>query len=252
MGKRLEAAYFVLICATVLFVFAGCATTEKISPQPNIAVKTSQQLDRTNGWWYVRFKMAWPEGSEPAWYMDPLLADRVISPVLQQYSQNIVLWRFHRRAVRDHAGHQFSFIFYSSPETARSIYTSIAANSTLNQLTKHGMVINVSYDDTKTVAKPDIEDTSDSKWSPNLQKAWPYFIMGTSKTWLDLIELNVQQSSADSESLSIEDLKTFYIGVNNSIDALWQKEGSHAFLHHLNAIFGYVPVQFYESKLINF
>lgn len=252
MNKRIGSGCFVLICATVLSVFAGCATTDKTPPRSHITVKTSQQLDHRNGWWYVRFKMAWPEGDEPAWYMDPMLAHRVISPVLKQYSQDIVLWRFHRRAVRDQTGHQFSFIFYSSPEAAQSIYTSIAVNGTLNQLTKHGMVTNVSYDNTRTVAKPDIEDTSDRKWSPNLQKAWPYFIMGASKTWLDLIELNVQQSSGDSESSSIKDLKALYIQVNNSIDALWQKEGSHAFLHHLNAIFGYVPVQFYERKLLNF
>jgi len=252
MDKKIVSRCFVMLCMLIASLFAGCATIGKMSPQLPTAVKTTQQEESGNGWWHVRFKMAWPEGVEPSWFMDLLLAHRVISPVLQQYKHNIALWRFHRRAVRDQAGHQFSFIFYSSPETAGLIYFDIRANDTLNQLKKAGMVTSVSYDNTKTIANPNIEDTSDRNWSPNLQKSWPYFIMGTSETWLDLIELNVQQSPPGGKPTSFKDLKALYIKVNNSIDELWQKEGSHAFLHHLNAIFGYVPVQFYERKLINF
>ena len=29
-------------------------------------------------WWYVRFRLNWPEGKEPLWSPDLLLADRVV------------------------------------------------------------------------------------------------------------------------------------------------------------------------------
>jgi hypothetical protein len=40
--------------------------------------------------------------------------------------------------------------------------------------------------------------------------------------------------------------------VDEVVEEMWRQEGSHAFLHHLNAIFGYEPVVVYERRLMNF
>ena len=47
---------------------------------------------------------------------------------------------------------------------------------------------------------------------------------------------------ARPEDTQIDDLLNLYRNVNDSIDKIWIKDGQHAFLHHLNAIFGYEPV----------
>ena len=55
-------------------------------------------------WWYVRFRMAWPEGEDAPWHPDLGLADRVRGPVLEEKAGALTLWRPHRRAARDGAG----------------------------------------------------------------------------------------------------------------------------------------------------
>jgi hypothetical protein len=184
--------------------------------------------------------------------MDSLLAHRVVSPVLQLHKNHLVLWRFHRRASRDQAGHQFSFLFYSSPVAARKIYADIKSDKTLQKLKRAGAVTGDSYDDIERFSKPRTEDTSDRHWSTNLQKSWPYFIMGVSQTWLSLIELAAADATNDCYPSSIGELQALYIKINDSINRLWRKEGGHAFLHHLNAVFGYAPVEVYEKRQMSF
>lgn len=36
------------------------------------------------------------------------------------------------------------------------------------------------------------------------------------------------------------------------LTALWQNEGRHAFLHHLNALFGYEPILIIEKRPMRF
>ncbi len=40
--------------------------------------------------------------------------------------------------------------------------------------------------------------------------------------------------------------------MNDAVDDMWRQEGRHAFLHHLNAVFGYQPLVIYEKKLLTF
>ena len=180
------------------------------------------------------------------------MAHKIVLPVLDKHRKDIYLWRFHRRAARDNAGHQFSFIFYASPSAARKIYRSIEADSLLNQLKQSGIIVRYIFDDTGTVKKPGIEDTSDPIWSRQIQKSWPYFIMGASQTWLDLIVQQSLSKAVENTPSSLTELTNFYQRLHQSINASWQTEGRHAFLHHLNAIFGYEPVIIYEKRLMRF
>ena len=196
--------------------------------------------------------MNWPPNEEPSWYVDPLLAHRVVSPILNQVGSDIKLWRFHRRAVRDQAGHQFSFIFYASPETARKVFAALQADGTLKKMKDYGLIIRDSYDDTGTITRPNIEDTSDRNWSLPVQKSWPYFIMGVSETWLNLIVDVAGRVCADTPPSNLEETLALYERINASIEQMWQEEGQHAFLHHLNAIFEYEPLMMRHQFLLGF
>ncbi len=244
---------FWLIAAAILMsttVHSGCATRG-----PAVADTVgSQQIpdDSKYGWWYARFQMNWPEKTRPNLYLDTMLAHKIVLPVLNKNRKNIYLWRIHRRAARDKAGHQFSFIFYASPAAARKIYRSITADPFLNQLKQAGIVVRYIFDNTGTAVRPGIEATSDPSWSVPIQKSWPYFIMGTSQTWLDLIVLFAENKASENTPQSLQELQLFYQQIHKSITASWQKEGRLAFLHHLNAIFGYEPVIVYEKRLMKF
>jgi hypothetical protein len=205
-----------------------------------------------NGWWYARFAVNWPSDKEPTWYVDPLLAHRVVSPVLDRYGNDIALWRFHRRAVRDQAGHQFSFIFYTTQETAREVFAAIEADATLTAMRNGGVIIRNTYDDTSTIIRPNLEDTSDRTWSLPIQKSWPFYIMGVSEMWLNLIREVASQACVGRFPSKLEETLRLYEAVNTSIEKMWQEEGQHAFLHHLSAIFGYEPVMVREKRPMGF
>ena len=242
-----------LIAAAILMSIimqSGCTTW---GPAVADTVGARQKSDNSKyGWWYARFQMNWPEKTEPNLYLDTMLAHKIVLPVLNKNRKNIYLWRFHRRAARDRAGHQFSFIFYASPPAARKIYRSITANSFLNQLKQADIILRYTFDDTGTIVRPGIEATSDPSWSLPIQKSWPYFIMGTSQTWLDLIVQLAENKASENPPSSLQEFQLFYQQLNKSITVSWQKEGRHAFLHHLNAIFGYEPVIVYEKRLMKF
>lgn len=247
-----EVTFWLLLAAVLMSIFAleGCAVrgsdiTETDRPKP--ARDTSK-----NGWWYARFHMDWPENTEPNYYLDAMLAHKIVSPLLNQYRKNIELWRIHRRSARDKAGHQFSFIFYATPTTAREIFLSIEADPFFNRLKQAKIIARTAFDDPAGMIRSNIEDTSDPSWSSHIQKSWPYFIMGVSQTWLNLIAEVVDKYSTGNKTATLEEIQAFYQQVDEAITAMWQEEGRHAFLHHLNAIFGYKPVIVYEKRLMTF
>jgi hypothetical protein len=171
---------------------------------------------------------------------------------LDKYREDIILWRFHRRAARDQTGHRFSFIFYCPRDTAQQIYDSIKSDDDLEKMKTAGIIVQDIYDDTSRITKPLIEDTSDPDWSPSTRKSWPYFIMGVSRMWLEMIKDIAAQNSEHGNLSSVEEFQAFYQQVNESVRDIWREEGSHALLHHLNALFGYEPVAVYERRFMKF
>jgi len=236
-----------LTAALVILALTGCASIRGMKPG---VTEAEAQKSMLIAWWYASFRINWPPDEEPALYTDLLIAHRVLSPVLDRYRKDILLWRFHRRAARDEAGHRFSFIFYSTAATARKIYSAIDSSAVLAQLQAQGMILRVLMDDTNTLSRSGLEATSDRSWSEPLQKAWPYFIMGVSQTWLDLIS----QYAGDrgGQPLSTVEMLAFYREIGQEVETTWQKEGGHAFLHHLNALFGYGPVNLRDKTEMRF
>ena len=239
-----------IFSVVVALALAGCASLP--IPPAGAAHRPVPAPSADTSWWYARFRMDWPEGADPAWHRDMLIAHRVVKPVLDQNAQDITLWRFHRRAARDEAGHQFSFIFFASAGTARRVFSEISANPVLKQANASGRAIAVVPDDPSVVSRPAIADTSDPAWSAPLRQAWPYYLMGASQMWLDLVCRMAPGDHPAGILPAFDELDEKYAGTSVEITALWQNEGRHAFLHHLNALFGYEPVVIIEKRYMRF
>ena len=234
-----------------IMVITGCATTRPAKPSETIA-PPPQEIASSNGWWSAKFRMQWPAEEQASWHLDLLIAHEVVLPVLAQYQDEILLWRFHRRAVRDPAGHQFSFIFFASAQTAYQVFDMLRSNELLSEMKFSGMIIEDRYDFTDRITKPRIEDASDADWPPAIQKSWPYFIMGSSRMWLNLISETIADVPSSDHPLSLQENVEQYKKANAAISELWQKKGQHAFLHHLSALFGYKEIIFYDRRMLKF
>jgi len=225
----------------VLFLFYGCATpiNNNVAAGSTHYIPPGMKQIDNSFWWRCQFRMVWPD-DEPEWAVDLLLAHAVVSPVLAKLENDIPYWRFHRRAVRDVAGHQFSFIFYSTPEVASSVFTEINKSEILMNSVKANLVDKIITGDPNNPKHSSIGATSDPIWSPELQKHWPSFIMGVSSLWLGLISEDMQHTHQNVDDINL--LLDEYQQVEMNLTGKWKKEGQHALLHHLSAIFGYKPM----------
>ncbi len=232
----------ILLIIFLGFLVCGCSTNKR--PIQNLSTHNIspkfRMLDDAY-WWRCKFKNTWADNDRPDLVIDLLLAHAVVAPVLVEHINDIPYWRFHRRANRDLAGHQFSLLFYSRPEIAVSVFSEIDKSDTLKRAIAANLVEKVTMDEPLHPQFPDIEDTSDHHWSLNLQQNWPSFIMGVSSLWLGLIEDSMQNSPKDYKNTHL--LLEQYREVDTKITNIWRKEGQHALLHHLNAVFGYEPLR---------
>jgi hypothetical protein len=184
--------------------------------------------------------MSWPLDTNADGAVDLLLAHAVVGPVLQEHAKKIYWWRFHRRAMRDKIGHQFSFLFYTEPSVASEVMEEIKKSEVLQQALKEKIVEKIIFSDPNKTVRQKIEDMSDPHWSPTLQRNWPSFIMGVSALWFGLID--DQMANVTKEDLNESGILGPYRQADTAITSMWRKEGQHAFLHHLSAIFGYEPL----------
>ncbi len=231
------------IAAVILmsFLVLGCSMHQKPVQQHSTgqAPAVAKTMDNVY-WWRCNFQIVWPDDAGIKWEVDLLLAHAVVAPVLSYHIDDIEYWRFHRRAARDSSGHQFSFLFYSTPETASLVMAEIAESKLLSRIHEANLIRGVIIDDPAQPLLQKIEDTSDPQWSPELQRNWPAFIMGASSLWLGLIDERMPFSPGDDTDINL--LLEEYRDVNDRITETWRTEGQHALLHHLNAIFGYEPL----------
>jgi|GEM_PF-420805 len=250
---RLKSIRFIsAMAALAMVVTSGCA---RLHPAGLAGLKPplAEAVQPDRGWWYVRFKISWPaESEEPFWHLDALLAHKVASPVLDRFRSDIALWRFHRRAARDAVGHQFSFIFYATRKTADEVYGAFREDSLLKRMKAAGWIAEVACDDTSSIRKAHIEDTSDPRWPSPVMKSWPFFIMGVSEMWLRLISEIASQNPPGEEPASMDAIREYYLMVNGRVEEIWRDECGHALLHHLNAIFGYEPLMVGKGRWMQF
>ncbi|MGD8973261.1 MAG: hypothetical protein PVJ56_08160, partial [Desulfobacterales bacterium] len=55
------------------FILSGCTSVGQVKTQEVKPLKY-EELPTGNGWWYARFRMAWPADTEPEWHMDLYIA----------------------------------------------------------------------------------------------------------------------------------------------------------------------------------
>jgi len=70
--------------------------------------------------------------------------------------------------------------------------------------------------------------------------------------WLNLITETVTDMPQPRAALALDENEQLYKEVDAIITSLWEINGRHAFLHHLNAMFGYKPIIFYEKRMLTF
>jgi hypothetical protein len=200
-------------------------------------------------WWRASFQLSWDKETPPQWHYGPLIAEQVILPVLQSHGGSIRLWRFHRRAGLDAAGHRFSFLYYADQRSAEKISELIKKNGPLEALRGKGAVLAVEIKPYVTKGGEKVSATSDPNWTSTMQQTWPHFLMGVSRMWLEQVILISKQldlaSSLENEGDAWnegQDSPEHYIKVQSALSHLWREEGNHAYLHHLNAIYAYQPL----------
>jgi hypothetical protein len=231
-----------ILCGCLIFCsLNGCTAHHEKTTQKSIFGRASSSMPADHQfWWNCRFKIHWPSGQDPDLTIDLLIAHGVVFPVINEHIDKISYWRFHRRARRDTAGHQFSFMFYADPQTASEIFEKIQRNDILRKAKASHMVEMLLVDNVQKPSRPDIKDKSDRHWSPLMQKTWPYYIMGVSSLWLELIKEVMADVSLETDN--VWSLLEHYRKADARVTSIWYKEGQHALLHHLNAIFGYSPL----------
>ncbi len=241
-----------LILGILIALFAsGCSSLGQVQPH-EVKPVAPAELPSGNGWWRVRFRMNWPADTEPVWHMDLYLAHQVIRPLLDKNKADINLWRFHRRAKRDLAGRQFTFFFYAPPRTAQQIFDALQSNPILIDTASAGVIDDIVYDNPADITRPGIDDASDKSWPLVIQRNWPYYITGVSQMWLHLVVEVAERDLKDHRPASLEEIDAFYRQVDETVTELWQKNGRHAFLHHLNAVFEYQPLIYWEKRYMDF
>jgi len=229
----------VYLAFSLMTCLSACANKPVHLAGVETAVNTRATESEEKFWWYCRFKVQWPEDTDIDLVADLMLAHDIVKPVLDVYRSKIEYWRFHRRAVHDEAGHQFSFIYYTDPVTAAAIMVDLKKSDILQQALSENIVDKIIFDDTDNPVKPNPGDTSDQRWPPEIQNNWPAYIMGVSSTWLGLIDDLMTDSPAVD---SIQELVEQYRKVESEIASMWSRDGQHAFIHHLSAVFGYEPI----------
>ena len=242
---------FLTLGLLLLTTLTGCASLGQV-PKHELKPVAPEELPSGNGWWRARFRMNWPPDTDPVWHMDLYLTHQVLMPLLKENKDDIHMWRVHRRAMRDGAGRQFTFWFYATPRVAQQIFESLQSNPIIIDSLAAGVIDKIRYSNPAEIKRPNIEDTSDPKWPEPIKKTWPYFITGVSQMWMNLVAQIADSDLKDNPPASLEEIDSFYRQVDESVTELWQNKGRHAFLHHLNAVFGYESLIYYEKRFMKF
>lgn len=188
-----------------------------------------------NKWHFINFKIKWDKKFPVNFFVDLMIIDLLISPTIEKFEPKLILWRLHRSATKD--GHILRFIFYITPKISEDIFKNIEANKFYAFIKK-----NYLEDLIEQEGSQKIEGAGDSNWPQEINKSWPYYIMGVSNMFIKLIkEVKVSINNQPKEN-SKEELESYYKEIEKKIDDIWLRYGCHSFIHHLSAIIGYKPV----------
>ena len=225
-------------------------------------------VKRVSNWYHVIFNLCSDKGKDkyeiakvdsPVHY---LLANEIIFPLILS-EPSIFLWRFHRIFVakNEHNGkytniHQFKFKFYIQPHSGGGdkkepsgqviIDKMLKENEGLIGELKKGKVLKV-VEAANVFSSSRIGSDCDINWHYAMKEAWPYYIHGASRVWMELVKFFYQKVINedyidDPLSLSLGQKLNLYEKVSKAIAALWVDQANHAMFHHINCLFGSLPI----------
>lgn len=237
-----------LVVVLTLLAF-GCATTDETG-MPDVAGTAPAADSGTSDevaarWYYLRFQFDRNDDDAVDRYLDLIVANEIIAPVLAAQRDGIRLWRFHRRWPKDPTGHQFSFIVLTDPARLALIDEAIQRQPAFARLDADGRLRRYRVAEASGDTPGALATTSDRSWPEVLQREWPHFIMGASRMWLGLVADEAEQAEGP-------DLYARYEAASAALDRLWFEEGNHALFHHLSALFGYQPLRVIRRDVMTF
>ncbi len=106
-----------IVLIAVLLTLSACTRVVTVRvPATDLSSGSAAitEAEAADAWWSIAFRMHWDPEQTPDWYLDALLADQVYAPALSDAGSAIRLWRFHRRAADDEAGHRLSLLTYTN------------------------------------------------------------------------------------------------------------------------------------------
>lgn len=228
----------------LLVLLTGCATTPEPAGPDGQVVRSLPETQPI--WQFWRFQFARADDGSARTYLDYLVADQLLYDAVLAHQDAIQLWRFHRRWPQDPTGHQLTLRVYAPAYVGREISRSLAENPLIATLMDQGYLVRWRIDGPQRSAATDPAATSDLRWSVDVQREWPYFIMGVSRFWAGLVRAEALARS------TTDDLHERYRAVEEAMLAYWRNDARHALLHHLNGIFGYAPLEYYDGSLLRF
>ena len=190
-------------------------------------------------WHSCRAKLSWEVDQPAPWGADGLIAVAMFAPLIDSLGSHLEIWRFHRRAGRDGAGRRFSFIYRSSEQGHNSIVEWLEQHPMHKALRAAGVLEKLDCSDVAYWSGPSMGATSDAAWSQAMQEVWPQYIHGVSRMWLELMRMQIGPLRGER---SLDDLLAASAEAQRVTTLVWQGEGQHALLHHLNAVFAYQPL----------
>ena len=230
---------------SLLFTLGAC-TTSPVNGPGKAATSLPEQGDTGPAEWrYARFRLQRTPDDDINSYLDGLIADRILEPLIVRYADELSLWRFHRRWPDDATGHQFSFIFFTRPAVADALIARLERDPLLQRLKSDGDLVEFRVDRLTPERASDPAATSDTAWPIEIQREWPKFIMGASSMWLGLV-------GKEADKRTDLELHQRYQAVEVALDEMWFARGNHAFFHHLSALFGYKPVRVIRRDVMTF
>lgn len=242
----------IVLACVFLCCLSGC--TFHSSTQKECGIEARSLIRQEGGlrkkfspqWWSARFRFHWPEEKSANGVYDLILTEELLRPLVLEHFSQVPLWRIHRRANRDSAGHQLSLIFFAEEEVASSLSSAFTKSSTLLAFKESGLVEwwGFSPYTERTSNRELIASGSDSRWSSPLQRTWPFFITGASRMWMELLHEQVEVHRPERGFSDFSEVLRLYEQVDSELGSVWEKEGGHAFFHHLSALFGYRGLRF--------
>ena len=235
----------VIMVVLLVVTLVACTTSPVKGPGEAATSLPDRGGSGAAEWRYARFRLQRTPDGEVNSYLDGLIADRILEPLIVRYVDELPLWRFHRRWPDDATGHQFSFIFLARPAVGDALIARLEKDPLLQRLKSDGYLIEFRVDRLTPDRASDPAATSDTAWPVEIQREWPKFIMGASSMWLGLV-------GTEAEKRADLELHQRYQAVEVALDEMWLERGNHAFFHHLSALFGYKPVQVIRRDIMTF